>query len=72
MKSIFTKIKEAVTVEKVIVRIIMAWILTSLCFFIKSDGNYATALYAEEINTIMFFCYKLYIFNKYEFFLKKS
>lgn len=62
MKSIFTKIKEAVTVEKVIVRIIMAWILTSLCFFIKSDGNYATALYAEEINTIMFFCYIVLFF----------
>ena len=62
MKSIFTKIKEAVTVEKVIVRIIMAWILTSLCFFVKSDGNYATALYAEEINTIMFFCYIVLFF----------
>ena len=62
MKSVFTQIKEAVTIEKVIVRIIMAWILTSLCFFVKSDGNFATALYAEEINTIMFFCYIVLFF----------
>ena len=62
MKNIFTQIKDAVTLEKVIVRIIMAWILTSLCFFIKSDGNYATAIYAEEINTIMFLCYIVLFF----------
>ncbi len=62
MKNIFTRIKDTITLEKVIVRIIMAWILTSLCFFAKSDGNYATALYAEEINTVMFFCYIVLFF----------
>lgn len=62
MKNIFTEIKDTITLEKVIVRIIMAWILTSLCFFVKSDGNYATALYAEEINTIMFLCYIVLFF----------
>ena len=62
MKDIFTKIKNAVTLEKVIVRVIMAWILTSLCFFVKSDGNYATAMYAENINTIMFLCYIVLFF----------
>ena len=57
MKQIFQKIKDKTTAEKVVVRIIMAWILTSLCFFAKSDGNYATALYAQNINTVMFICY---------------
>ena len=62
MKQFFQKIKDSLTAEKVVVRIIMAWILTSLCFFVKSDGNYATALYAENINTIMFICYVVLFF----------
>ena len=62
MKSFLLKIKDAITLEKIIVRIMMAWILTSLCFFIKSDGNYATPNYAEEINTIMFLCYIILFF----------
>ena len=57
MKQFFQKIKDRTTAEKVVVRVIMAWILTSLCFFIKSDGNFATAIYAQNINTIMFLCY---------------
>ena len=62
MKQFFQKIKDSLTAEKVVVRIIMAWILTSLCFFVKSDGNYTTALYAENINTIMFICYVVLFF----------
>lgn len=57
MKDFLTKLKSEITLEKVIIRLIMAWILTSLCFFIKSDGNFATAMYAEQINTLMFICY---------------
>ncbi len=57
MKEFFTKLKAEITLEKLIIRLIMAWILTSLCFFIKSDGNFATAMYAEQINTVMFICY---------------
>lgn len=62
MKDFFTKLKTEITFEKVIIRLIMAWILTSLCFFIKSDGNFATAMYAEQINTLMFICYIVLFF----------
>lgn len=57
MKEFFKKVKSELTLEKVVVRIIMAWILTSLCFFIKSDVDFATPTYADGINTVMFICY---------------
>ena len=57
MKEFFKKVKSELTIEKVVVRIIMAWVLTSLCFFIKSDVDFATPTYADGINTIMFICY---------------
>ena len=62
MKEFLTKLKSEITLEKVIIRLIMAWILTSLCFFMKSDGNFATAMYAEQINTLMFICYIVLFF----------
>lgn len=62
MKTFWKKLKSETTLEKIIVRIIMAWILTSLCFFVKSDGNFATALYTDKINTIMYVCYILLFF----------
>lgn len=62
MKEFLTRLKSQITLEKVIIRLIMAWILTSLCFFIKSDGNFATAMYAEQINTLMFICYIVLFF----------
>lgn len=57
MKELLVKIKSEITLEKIVVRTIMAWMLTSLCFFIKSDVDFATPTYAEGINTIMFLCY---------------
>lgn len=65
MKKFFQSIKEKTTGEKVVVRIIMAWILTCLCFFIKSDGDFANPMYAENINTIMFLCYVLLFFMSF-------
>ena len=47
MKEFFKKVKSELTIEKVVVRIIMAWVLTSLCFFIKSDVDFATPTYAD-------------------------
>ena len=57
MREFLKKVKAELTIEKVIVRIIMAWILTSLCFFIKSEVDFATPTYADGINTLMFICY---------------
>ncbi|MGN0374669.1 MAG: DUF2079 domain-containing protein, partial [Butyrivibrio sp.] len=65
MKTFLDKLKSETTPERVIVRIIMAWILTSICFFIKSDGNFATALYADRINLAMYICYIVLFFMSF-------
>lgn len=62
MKEFFSKIKKNITFERVIVRLIMAWMLTTLVFFLKNGSNFDTASFAVSINLPMFSCFVLLFF----------
>lgn len=62
MKQIWNKFKEDITPEKIAIRFIMAWLLTTLLFFIKSDGTYLNADYAGKINSGMYICFVVLFF----------
>ena len=64
MKKITSAIKEAlsafvkdITFEKVVVRLVMAWLLTLIFFFLKTEIAFNSAKFAAEINIAMFVCY---------------
>ncbi len=56
------KHRNEITFEKVVVRLIMAWLLTTVLFYMKSDGVFATAAYAAGINIMMYICYVILFF----------
>lgn len=62
MKEFLQKIKKNITFEKVIVRLVMAWLLTTLVFFVKNSGSFETPAYAANINMPMYLCFVLLFF----------
>lgn len=62
MREFWINFKKSVTFEKVIVRIIMAWLLTAVMFCLKSQQTFNSAMFAAEINTVMYLCFVLLFF----------
>ncbi len=62
MKEFWSKLKDDITFEKVIVRLIMAWLLTAVMFFLKSGIEFNTAQFAADINIVMYVCFMLLFF----------
>lgn len=62
MHEFWTNFKKSVTLEKVIVRLIMAWLLTAVMFCLKSQQSFNSAEFAAEINTVMYLCFVLLFF----------
>lgn len=62
MKEIWNRIKEELTPEKIAIRLIMSWLLTTLLFFVKSNETFLGAVYASKINTGMYICFIILFF----------
>lgn len=59
MREFWINFKKSVTLEKMIVRIIMAWLLTAVMFCLKSQQSFNSADFAAEINIAMYLCFVL-------------
>lgn len=62
MKEFFQKIKEEITLEKIVVRLVMAWLITALFFFLKSKVTVFNAEFAASVNVAMFVCFVILFF----------
>lgn len=59
MREFWINFKKSVTLEKMMVRIIMAWLLTAVMFCLKSQYVFNSAAFAAEINIAMYLCFVL-------------
>ena len=50
MREFWDSFKKNITFEKIIVRLIMAWLLTAIVFFLKSGDTFNSAAFAADIN----------------------
>lgn len=62
MREFWIKFKGTITLEKGIVRMIMAWLFTAVMFCLKSRLSFHSAEFAAEINTAMYLCFALLFF----------
>lgn len=62
MREFWIRFKEGVTLERIIVRLIMAWLLTAVLFCLKSQIYFNSAEFAAEINIAMYLCFVLLFF----------
>lgn len=64
MRDFWSKIKQDISLEKVMVRIIMAWILTALLFYFKNSAFSAfnEVKYIDGINLYMYVCFAALFF----------
>lgn len=62
MREFWVKFKSSITVEKIIVRLVMAWLLTAFLFCLKSHIAFNTAEFAADINIAMYLCFALLFF----------
>lgn len=62
MREFWSRVKKESTPEKIIARIIMAWIVTAILFFLRNKTAFATANFAQDINIIMYVCYVILFF----------
>ena len=62
MKEFFQKIKEEITLEKIVVRLVMAWLITALFFFLKSKVTVFNAEFAASVNVAMFVSFVILFF----------
>ncbi len=62
MKDIFGRIQHSMNLEKLIVRFIMAWILTAIIFLIKTETEYIFLDFTYEIDFWMYGCFIMLFF----------
>ena len=62
MREFWDSFKKNITFEKIIVRLIMAWLLTAIVFFLKSGDTFNSAAFAADINVPMYACFMLLFF----------
>ena len=62
MREFWDSFKKNITFEKIIVRLIMAWLLTAIVFFLKSGDTFNSATFAADINVPMYACFMLLFF----------
>lgn len=62
MKEFWNTFKKDMTFEKVIVRLVMAWLVTSIVFYLKSGTEFNTAQFAADVNIVMYACFLLLFF----------
>lgn len=52
-------------IDKVIVRLIMAWLLTAILFLLSSNKGFYSSGYASSFNFIMYICYMMLFFGSF-------
>lgn len=62
VKVFFDRLKNNITMEKVIVRLVLAWLLTAVCFYVKTGLPFYSADYAAGINLPMYLCFIVLFF----------
>ena len=63
MKDFFIKLNKELTLEKIVVRLCMAWLLTAICFFLKNPNEaFNNVLFTSKINFAMYMCFLLLFF----------
>ena len=62
MKEFWIKFKSNITLEGVVVKLILAWLLTSLIFAIKMDTPFMSAQFTGAINLGMYISFLLLFF----------
>ncbi len=57
-----TEMRKNITVEKIVVRALMAWMFTTILFVIQTKVSFLGPEYAAKINIIMYLCFALLFF----------
>lgn len=62
MKELWTRVKNEITPEKIVVRAIMAWLVSAILFYSRTFIKFNTPEFAQSINIVMYVCFMALFF----------